>query len=236
VATWGAFGTIFTAIAVAHTLYAPREVVLWNWRRIVLLAISLAIAIGAQFSLIVLVPMALGFLFYVAPVRRGAGFVIWIAACVVGLLLLWAMYFFHVHAFVESMRHADFWSAGWRGFTVLGVYAQVARQIGRACPALALGLPVALVTYTLWPRTRYFGNTAPLLVAFLFLILGMANPHTAGAGFLLAAMPFLFVFVSGVLADLLETEYRSLVGACVVGLMGAYVAWSLVNLFRVPLG
>jgi len=37
VAAWGAFGTIFTAIAVAHTLYAPREVVLWNWRRIVLL-------------------------------------------------------------------------------------------------------------------------------------------------------------------------------------------------------
>src|SRR5579863_5134681 len=35
VAAWGAFGTIFTAIAVAHTLYAPREVVLWNWRRIV---------------------------------------------------------------------------------------------------------------------------------------------------------------------------------------------------------
>jgi hypothetical protein len=33
-AAWGSFGTIFTAIAVAHTLYAPREVVLWNWRRI----------------------------------------------------------------------------------------------------------------------------------------------------------------------------------------------------------
>ena len=79
-AAWGAFGTIFTAIAVAHTLYAPREVVLWNWRRIVLLGISLAIAIGSQFSLIVLVPMALGFLLYVAPVRRGAAAVIWIAA------------------------------------------------------------------------------------------------------------------------------------------------------------
>ena len=35
-AAWGSFGAIFTAIAVAHTLYAPREVVLWNWRRIVL--------------------------------------------------------------------------------------------------------------------------------------------------------------------------------------------------------
>src|SRR5580658_4328885 len=137
-AAWGSFGAIFTAIAVAHTLYAPREVILWNWRRIVLLGISLAIAVGAQFSLIVLLPMALGFLLYVAPVRRGAAFVIWIAACVVGFVLLFAMYLFHVHAFAESMRHAEFWGATWRGFTVLGVYMQVAVGIERACPALVL--------------------------------------------------------------------------------------------------
>ncbi len=236
VAAWGAFGTIFTAIAVAHTLYAPREVVLWNWRRIVLLGVSLAIAVGSQFSLIVLVPMALGFLLYVAPVRRRAGVVIWIAACVVGLVLLFAMYFFHAHAFAESMRHAGFWGATWRGFTVLGVYKQVAVHIGRACPALALGFPVAMVTYAVWPRTRYFGTTAPLLVAVLFLGLGMAHPHVAGAGFLLAAIPFLFIFVSGVLADLLETSYRPLVMACVVGMMAAYMVWSVVNLTQVPKG
>jgi hypothetical protein len=236
VAAWGAFGTVFTAIAVAHTLYAPREVVLWNWRRIVLLGISLAIAVGAQFSLIVLVPLALGFLLYVAPVRRQAGVVIWMAACLVGFVLLFAMYFFHPHAFAESMRRAEFWGATWRGFGVLGVYKQVAVRIGRACPALALALPVALVTYVAWPRTRYFGNTAPLLVAMLFLGLGMAHPHQAGAGFLLAAIPFLFVFVSGVLADLLETRYRPLMMAYIVGMMAAYVVWSVMNLAHVPQG
>ena len=235
-AAWGAFGTIFTAIAVAHTLYAPREVVLWNWRRIVLLGISLAIAVGSQFSLIVVVPLALLFLLYVAPVRRQAGLVIWLAGCVVALILLFAFYFFHPHAFAESMRRASFWGATWRGFTVLGVYKQVAVHIGRACPALALGLPVALVTYAVWPRTRYFGNTAPLLVAALFFLLGMAHPHIAGAGFLLAAIPFLFIFVSGILADLLETTYRALVSACILGMMGAYVLWSLINLARVPQG
>jgi hypothetical protein len=236
VAAWGAFGTVFTAIAVAHTLYAPREVVLWNWRRIVLLGISLAIAVGAQFSLIVLLPMALGFLLYVAPVRRQAGVVIWIAACVVGFVLLFAMYFFHAHAFAESIRRAEFWGATWRGFTVLGVYMQVAVRIGRACPALALALPVAVVTYAAWPRTRYFGNTAPLLVATLFVFLGMAHPDVAGEGFLLAAIPFLFIFVSGVLADLLETRYRSLVTACIVGMIAAYVVWSVINLAEVPQG
>jgi dolichyl-phosphate-mannose-protein mannosyltransferase len=30
VGAWGAFGLVFTGIAAAHTLYAPREVVFWN--------------------------------------------------------------------------------------------------------------------------------------------------------------------------------------------------------------
>ncbi len=235
-AVWGAFGAVFTAIAVAHTLYAPREVVLWNWRRIVLLGTSLAIAVGAQFSMIVVVPVALGFLLYVAPVRRRAAVAIWAAACVVGFMLLFAAYFFRARVFADSMRAADFWGATWRAFVLPGVYRQVAAQIGKACPALALALPVAVVSYAMWRRTRYFGNTAPLLVAVLFLALGMAHPHSAGAGFLLAAVPFLFLFVSGVLADLMETRQRLLVTACVLGMLVAYAAWSLVNLARVPQG
>lgn len=236
VAVWGAFGTIFTAIAVAHTLYAPREVILWNWRRIVLLGISLAIAVGSQFSLVIVVPVALAFLLYVAPVRRNAGFVIWMSACTVGALLLFAAYFLHAHAFADAMHHADLWSTNWRGFSVFGVYREVAHQIGRACPALAFVLPVALATYCVWPRTRYFGNTAPLLVSALFLFLTMANPHTGGAGFLLAAIPFLFIFVSGVLADLMETRYRPIVTAAVLGILLAYAGWSLLNVAQVPQG
>jgi hypothetical protein len=233
---WGAFGAIFTSIAVAHTLYAPREVVLWNWRRIVLLGVSLAIAIGAQFSMIVVVPLALGFLLYVAPVRKRAGLVIWIAACVVGFALLFATYFFHWHTFGESLRYAVFWGATWRGFTFLGVYKQIAVQLRRACPALGFALPVAIVTYAAWPRTRYFGNTAPLLVATLFILLAIAHPHTAGAGFLLASAPFLFLFVSGVLADLLETSYRPIILALLVLLLVGYVAVTLFFLVQVPQG
>ena len=236
VAAWGAFGAIFTAIAVAHTLYAPREVVLWNWRRIVLLGVSLAIATGAQFSMIVVVPLALAFLLYVAPVRRQAGAVIWLAACAVGFGLLFAAYFFHAHAFAASMRHAAFWGATWRAFAIPGVYRQVAAQLGRACPAFVLAVPVALVTYAMWPRTRYFGNTAPLSVALLFLVLGMAHPHLGGAGFLLAAVPFLFLFVAGVLADLTETHYRPYVTAGIVGLLVANTVWSLLALGRVGQG
>jgi hypothetical protein len=235
-AAWGSFGAIFTAIAVAHTLYAPREVVLWNWRRIVLLAVSLAIAVGSQFSMIIVVPLALAFLLYLAPIRRGAALVIWIAACVLAAALLFATYFFHPHTFLHAMQHASFWGATWRSFTVRGVYRQVALDIVRACPPLAALLPVTVATYILWRRTRYFGNTAPGLVALLFLGLAMAHPHVAGAGFLLASIPFILIFVSGVLADLMETPQRPLVTASVWGLVGAYVVWSVMNLAHVPNG
>src|SRR5581483_11560712 len=45
-AMWGSFGVVFTAIAVSHTLYAPRRV-LWNWKRILLLALSFVLAVGS---------------------------------------------------------------------------------------------------------------------------------------------------------------------------------------------
>jgi hypothetical protein len=106
----------------------------------------------------------------------------------------------------------------------------------RSCPAFALLLPTALITYFVWPRTRYFGNTAPLLVGLFFIALGMAHAHVAGAGFPLASIPFLFIFVSGVLADLMETPYRSLVTACTWGMVGAYVLWSLHALAQIPRG
>ncbi len=236
VAAWGSFGSIFTAIAVAHTLYALREVVLWNWRRIVLLGVSLAIAVGSQFSMAVVAPMALAFLLYLAPVRRGAALAVWISAALLGVVFLFAFYFFHPHIFWQAMRHASFWGATWRSFAVPGVYRQVTKQILRACPPLILLLPAALVTYLAWPRSRYFGNTAPGMIGLLFVILAIAHPHSAGSGFLLAAIPFILIFVSGILADLLETPYRQLVSASLWALLGAYILWSVLALARVPHG
>src|SRR5262249_47984846 len=121
-AAWGAFGGIFTAIAVAHTLYAPREVVLWNWRRIVLLAISLALAIGSQYSLIVLVPLTLGFVLYLAPTRRTAAAVIWAVACALAFLILFAAYGFRAHAFGEALTHAAWLAVTPQAFGMAGAY------------------------------------------------------------------------------------------------------------------
>ena len=230
---WGAFGAIFNAIAVAHTLYAPREVVLWNWRRIVLLGLALALAVGSQYSVIVVVPVALAFMFYVAPGRRSAALAIWGAGCGLGLLVLVAAYSFRVGVFTESLRHASFFGGSWRALVVPEVYRELSSQMAMISPALVLAVPAALIAYLASPRTRYFGNTAPLLVASLFVLLGLLNPHDPGLGFRVMATPFLFVFVAGVSADLLESRYRNLVQACLTGLLVAYALWNGIELVRI---
>jgi hypothetical protein len=226
-AAWGALGAIFTAIAVAHTLYAPREVVLWNWRRIALLGLSLVLAIGSQFSLVIVAPVALAFMLYLAPTRRGAAVAIWAAGCGVGCLLLWASYSFHAGAFLEGMWQARFFGISWRAFGMRVAYRQVLAQLVESSPALAVAAPAALLAYLAWPRARYFGNHAPLLVAVLFLLLGVGTLHQPGLGFQFVALPFLFVFVAGVSADLLETRHRNLVMGCIWGVLMAQSIWNL---------
>jgi len=234
-AAWGAFGSIFTGIAVAHTLYAPREVVLWNWRRMLLLGMSLALAVGSQFSLVVVAPVALAFMLYLAPTRRGAALVIWTTACAIALLLLFAAYFFRAHEFWQGLRHANWMEVTWRAFAMPGAYRELLAELGQGSPALVMAVPVTLLVYMLWPRARYFGNTAPLLVALLCLFLGLGAPHYQGLGFQLVALPFLFVFVAGICADLLETKQRPIVFACISGLLLAYAIWSLTELTRAGL-
>ena len=114
-----------------------------------------------------------------------------------------------------------------------GAYGQVLAQLGQSSPALVVALPVALIVYFAWPRARYFGNTAPLLVAALFLVLGLGAPHYPGLGFQFMAVPFIFVFVSGIAADLLETRYHEIAVAAISGLLVANAAWNLWELARI---
>jgi hypothetical protein len=232
-AVWGAFGTVFTAIAVAHTLYAPREVVLWNWRRILLLGLSLALAAGNQFSLGVLALVILPLMFWVAPVRPRAVLAIWITAVAVALVLLFASYFFEPRLFWHGMLHARWMDSEAGAFGVAVSYGNAVRRILGGSPALMLALPVVLVTYLGWTRARYFGNTAPLLIAVILLVLAIAAPNFPGEGFRLTLLVFLFVFVAGVFADLLETRYGLLVAAGLFGLLSVSAVWNVLQLWRV---
>jgi hypothetical protein len=226
-AVWGAFGTVFTAIAVAHTLYAPREVVFWNWRRILLLGLSLALAAGNQFSLGLLALVILPLMLWVAPVRPLSVIVIWITAIAVAAVLLFACYFFELALFWQGMLHARWIDFEPAAFGVSLSYRNALQTIFHNSPPLMLALPVAIIAYAGWKRTRYFGNTAPVLIAALVLILALGAPDFPGQGFHLTVLVFLFVFVSGVFADLLETRLSPLVTAGLCGLLGASALWNL---------
>jgi len=218
VGAWGAFGLVFTSIAVAHTLYAPREVVLWNWRRILLMGLSIAICVGAQFSFwIVLVPAFL-FMLWVGHIRRGAVLVIFTAACIIACILLSGFYGFRPVAFGKALAHADwlevaspeFFSAGmsWLLKTVF-----LANGLG----LLILSL-VTIVTFIVWKRTRFFGTAAPLIVSLLLFSMGL-RMHFSAFTFFLLALPFLILFMAGISADLLESRYALLANAVVVGVL-----------------
>jgi hypothetical protein len=232
-AVWGAFGTIFTAIALAHTLYAPREVVLWNWRRTLLLGLSLALAAGNQFSLAVLALVILPLMWWVAPIRPRAVLAIWTAAIAVAAVLLFGAYFFEPALFWQGMLHARWFDFEPRALEMSFSYRRAFQLIFSGSPPLMIAAPLALIAYAGWKRTRYFGNSAPLTVAALILILAMGAPNFPGQGFHLTSLVFLFVFVTGVFADLMETQQTRLVTAGLCGLFASSALWNLWQLWRV---
>ena len=232
VASWGSFGAVFTAIAVAHTLYAPREVVLWNWRRILLLGLSFGIASGAQIALVlIIVPAALFFLLYLSPQRRGAALAIFLAGVAVGALALWAVYGFHFAGLMESLRHAGLFRFSPELFTRAVTWSLLLLFFLRM-PGVLVLLLSSLLVYACWGRTRFFGTTAPLLLFVALMAFGILLPHLGGFKFFLIALPFAFVFIAGVFADLLESGYRGLALGIVAGVLLAHAGFSISGLLR----
>jgi len=211
---------------VAHTLYAPREVVLWNWRRILLLGLSFALAVGNQFSLVPIALFALLLMFWVAPVRPGAVVAIWSASVAVAAVLLCAAYFFRPLWFWLGMRGARWIQFAPQAFTLPQAYSSSVRNLLLGSPPLIPMLVVALITYFGWKRARYFGNTAPLLVALLVSVISISAPEFPAEGFRLIILVLLFVFVAGVFADLRE-RYGMVVMAAVWGILVASALWNL---------
>jgi len=234
-AAWGTFGCIFTGIAVAHTLYAPREVVLWNWKRITLLGVAIGLGVAAQFAVAIAILIALAFMFYLVPERRGAALAIMGTACAMGLLVLWASYGFHSYEMFQSVRGARL--AGLRPAQLsTGTWLRLLGSFFvRNSPGVVLLGVIALVTYAAWPRTRFFGVTAPLLVSVILLALAFVLPHISGPGFLVVALPFVFVFIAGVFVDLLESRQSGLVLGVLTAVLLSHALFSLAGLWQLAI-
>ena len=231
IADWGAFGAIFTAIGLAHTLYAPREVVLWNWKRILLLGIALGLATAAQTAVIILIPVAIGFMWYLAPERRAAATVIMLAGCAMGFLILLATFGFHPAALVQSIRASHLYDLRFSMFASTMTYTMLGLFLLRQPTSLLLFV-VAFVAFVAWKRTRFFGTIAPLLVVFVLALFGILLPQQGGLAFYIMALPFAYVFISGVMTDLLESRQAPVMLGLVIGVVLGHIGMNLIWLTR----
>ncbi|HEV3038631.1 MAG TPA: glycosyltransferase family 39 protein [Candidatus Angelobacter sp.] len=193
---WSSFGLIYTSIGVAHTVYAsPRKWV----PRILLLGISIGLCLSAAEWSFTLVLLAFGFMLYLTPGRRGAVAVILGGASAIGLCICGLFVWFwgsprlatptQITPRVTWELVQNLWFALVDGYLVIGL------------------LFLALAVYWTWPRARYFGNTAPLITSFLTVCLFTLAPAT-GLWNPVLGLSFVFVFIGGVAADLLETQAR----------------------------
>jgi hypothetical protein len=200
---WSSLGLIYTAIGVAHTLYAPPK----KWApRIVILGLSIGFALATAWWSFTLVLMAFGYMIYLAPGCRRKVLIVLTGATAIGCMV-WA---------------AAYWLTGSAGLSVRAILAQkptmqAIRNLAFALSAqtdgyvLVLLFILALTAYGSWPRARYFGNTAPLLTAllavFLFSMVPLIRIWDATLG-----LSFVFIFIGGLAADFLETRYQRSIG------------------------
>lgn len=224
-AAWGIFGVVFTAIAISHNLYAP-----WRkWRyRTLLLSLAIALAVASHPAAVLVLPVALAFMLYLAPGRRWAAVLVVFIATLLGAAMTYAAYGFHPGAMFNGVDLRD-----WLRYT-----PQAAQQallsdprnlFERFNPAVLVLLACSSLTYLFWKRTRYFGNTAPLLVCAVLLYWALISPMVLIAS--VWALPIVFVFIGGIWADLLETRYKMWIAGTLLLLLfeNAYYCVSMVQ-------
>jgi hypothetical protein len=141
---------------------------------------------------------AIVFIAYLAEGRRAYIPTLLIAWVLGPLFILFTSYAFHPDAFSYVFRS---------NAAKLGLSLQPAHALFAALPnaGITIAFAAALALYAAMRRSRYFGNTAPLLVAAILLVLITTGIPSQTR---LWALPFLLCFIGGVLADILETRYR----------------------------
>src|SRR5271170_6041129 len=195
-AAFGLFAAVYTAIGVSHAMQGPRK----KWRpRIVLLTVILGFTAAAHVSAFVLaLLLTVCFMAYLAEGKRAylpTLLIVWVLGA---MLFLFASYAFRPDAFSYVFR-SEAAKVGFSFEPARAFFSNLSNAGLAIASAGALGLYLAM------RRSRYFGNTAPLIVSVLLMLLVTAGvPSTP----ILWAVPFLLAFVGGVFADVLESRYR----------------------------
>ena len=191
-AALGVYGGVYTCIGVAHAMQGPRR----KWRpRIVLLTAAFGLAAASHIAaLTVVAVLGLAFMLWVAEGRRSQVLPVVLIAAAGALLLVFACY----GCSPDACSYVFHSAAGF-----LWVSLDPARRFFSALPnaGITVASAAAAVLYLGTGKSRYFGNTAPLLCFLMLIALVMTG--APGAPWLWA-VPFLLTFVGGVFADAYE--------------------------------
>ncbi len=220
-AALGVYGGVYTCIGVAHAMQGPRR----KWRpRIVLLTAILGVAAAAH---IVALPVAallgLAGMLWIAEGHRSQALPVVLAAVAGALVVVFACYGFSPDAFSYVFRSSAglVWVSmdpAWRFFSTFANGGQT------------VAASAAVVLYLAARKSRYFGNTVPLLCALALMALVMTG---APGSPWLWALPFLLTFIGGVFADAYEGPHRRLAlaaGGAIVLLQAVLCVLSLPGL------
>jgi hypothetical protein len=191
-AALGVFGGVYTCIGVAHAMQGPRR----KWRpRIILLTVIFGIAAAAHIAALpVAALLGLAAMIWIAEGHRSQALPVVLVASVGGLFIVFACYGFSPDAFSFVFRS----SSGFLGFST-----EAARRFFSTLSngGVTLAAFASVVLYLAARKSRYFGNTVPLLCAAVLMPLAMTGaPGTPW----LWSLPFLLTFVGGVFADSYE--------------------------------
>ncbi|MGD0732557.1 MAG: hypothetical protein ABR956_14950 [Terracidiphilus sp.] len=221
-AALGVYGGVYTCIGVAHAMQGPKR----KWRpRIVLLTAALGVAAASHIAALpVAALLGLMAMLWVAEGRRSQVLPVVMAASAGALVLLFACYGFSPDAFSYVFRSTA-------GF--LWVSLDPARRffstMGNA--GITVAAAASFVLYLGLRKSRYFGNTAPLLCA-----LALTPLITTGApgAPLLWGLPFLLTFVGGVFADAYEGPRGRLAMAAAGAIVALQAVFCVLSLFGLP--
>ncbi|HKD85076.1 MAG TPA: hypothetical protein VKB58_10035, partial [Terriglobales bacterium] len=155
--------------------------------------------------------------------RRSQVAQIMIFAAMGGLVILFASFSFRPSAFmyVFTGGSARFW------FTTEGLRRFCSSP---ANAGILVAAAVALVVYFSSRPSRYFGNTTPLIIA--AVLFPIYTTQVVSVPWVWA-LPFLFTFIGGVFADILESRQRKLflwLGAAILITQAALCWTSLAGL------
>jgi hypothetical protein len=193
-AALGVYGGVYTCIGVAHAMQGP----VTKWRpRIVLLTAAFGLAAAAHIAALGLVALlGLAAMLWVAEGRRSQVLPVVVISSAGALGLVFACYGFSPDAF-------SYFFSSTAGPGLLSLSLDPARRffITLANAGITIAAAAALVLYLGVRKSRYFGNSVPLICASILLVLVMTG---APGSPWLWALPFLLTFIGGVYADAYE--------------------------------